>query len=154
MFWRVTVHMMYMCVYTFRLVVCLAGICTPAQRSSPQMNVPVLHTFLVLYRHPNRPHGPQEVGLSVCTYGVHALVSVVYTLQACLFIILDCFCLGSGGVWPWRKPTFYWRAEPYVSLHCHQLYLQLNIYDGQYVVEYLFPFLLLQSDWQLRFNDA
>lgn len=57
--------------YAFRPVERLAGISTPAQRSSPQTNVHVLHTFLVLYRHPNRLHGRQEVGLSVCTCGLH-----------------------------------------------------------------------------------
>ncbi|GLD50140.1 rho guanine nucleotide exchange factor 18 isoform X4 [Lates japonicus] len=43
-----------------RPVVGLADICIPAQRSSPQTNVPVPHTFLVLYRRPNRLRGQQE----------------------------------------------------------------------------------------------
>lgn len=92
----------------------------------------------------------------------YTLVYVFCTQQAAVFIIFDLFVFlsCSWGVWPWREPTFYWRAEPYVSLHCLQLCLPLEfshtpLYDSQYVVKYQFPFQkMLQSDWQLRFNDA
>lgn len=58
-------HKMIMCVYSsLRPPVCLAGSCILAQRSSPQMNVPVRRIFLVWCRRPNRPPGQQEV--SVC----------------------------------------------------------------------------------------
>lgn len=84
----------------------------------------------------------------------YMLVYVFYT-QAAVLNILDLyiFLFCSRGVRPWRKPTFYWRTEPYVSLHRHQLHLQLELgytplYDMQCVVGYLFPFQkLLQSDY-------
>lgn len=72
----------------FRLAVRLADIYTPAQRSSPQMNPCVLHAFLVLYRHPNRPHGRQGVRLTVYTCRVHDIVYVFYTQCALYMTVL------------------------------------------------------------------
>lgn len=139
---------MYICVYSsrvFRPVVRLADICIPAQTSSPQTNVPVRRTFLVLYRHPNRPQGQQEVGLSV--HIEYMLVYVFYTEQAAVFIIFDLFllCSRSRGVWTWRKPTFYWGAEPYVSLHHHHLCLPLEITE---------PFLTWNMWWNIYFLSS
>lgn len=71
--------------HAFRPVERPAGISTPARRSSPRTNVHVLHTFLVLYRHPNRLHGRQEVGQSVCACGLH--------LSSCFPLHLISFCL-------------------------------------------------------------
>jgi len=43
-------------------------------------------------------------------------VCVFRTQQAGAFIIFDLFLFlfCSGGVWPWRKLTFYWRTQPHV----------------------------------------
>lgn len=63
---KCTYHVLHCLLFNVcRSAVHMADIFILAQKSSPQMNVPVLHTFLMLYRHPNRLQGLQEVGLNV-----------------------------------------------------------------------------------------
>lgn len=50
----------------------------------------MLHTFLVLYRRPNRLQGQQEVGLSV-SHVAYMLLYVFYTPQAAVFDVFDHF---------------------------------------------------------------
>lgn len=119
-----------LCFNAFRGAVGLPDIYTPAQRSSPRMNAPVLHISLVLYRPPNRLHRPQEVGLTecVCEEHVHVYTQQEHFCFCFCFTVVFFFC---SWCWPWRTPTFYWRTEPHVSQHIvssmwHKLYYTLH----------------------------
>lgn len=69
----------------------LPDIYTVAQRSLPQMNAPVLHVSLVLYRPPNRLHRQQEVGLSECVCVRVKSMYMFYTQQEDFFLFFVFF---------------------------------------------------------------
>lgn len=107
---------------SFRLPVDLAGSSTLDQISSPPMNIPEQHTFLVSCRPPNRPPGQQEVG----SKNSFLHVQLIDVLKLFMGVLFDFSLPSCRGVWPRRKPALYRGTKPHVSVRWNQQHLQLN----------------------------